>query len=239
MKLETVKSTLFAKHQVNHGFITKNINFKAEKEGDISAGYANLGGYLQERIISLDQVHSDEIFIDNGCNLQESLQQEADGIISTQKNTAIVIKTADCVPILITNLEKTMIAGVHSGWRGSLAGINENMIATLEDMGFPAHTLLIGIGPGISQRNYEVGKEFYENFLNHDSSSGIFFYCDENGKIYFDNKRYVYHKYEKLGAGAIEMIDIDTYADGRFFSYRANLRNIPSKNGTQGSFITL
>lgn len=239
MEIE-IKSAVLQKHGVLHGFLGKSLDF-SEKNPEIEAeSFRKLAEFTKCSILSANQVHtSDIVIIQTPKTLEESLQIKADGIISTVKNTAIAIKNADCVPVLITNMEKTLIAGVHSGWRGSLAGVNQNVIGEIEELGILAKDLIVSLGPSISQRNYEVQEDLYNEFIAKDGNSDVFFYRDDNGKCYFDNKRYIYNIYEKLGVGAIEMIDINTYTDEKFFSYRASKHGIISKSGTQCGFIGL
>lgn len=70
--------------------------------------------------IELKQVHKDNIYITKekddffyGPTIQ------ADGVFTHYKNTALIIKTADCQPIFFTNLKGEFIAAVHCGWRGN------------------------------------------------------------------------------------------------------------------------
>ena len=52
----------------------------------------------------------------------------ADASYTSEKNTICVVQTADCLPLLVTNNEGTIVASIHAGWRGLLNGVIENTI---------------------------------------------------------------------------------------------------------------
>jgi YfiH family protein len=96
---------------------------------------------------------------------------EADAIISRRPGLGCRIVTADCLPLLLCNRAGTEVAAVHAGWRGLAAGVIE---ATLEAMVTPASGLLAWIGPAISQRHYEVGRDVYEALATDPDSRACF-----------------------------------------------------------------
>jgi polyphenol oxidase len=96
----------------------------------------------------------------------------ADACFTKDKNIVCVVQTADCLPLLITNNEGTMVAAIHAGWRGLLNGVIEN---TLHKMNLPAHEILIWLGPAISQNHFEVGSEVKDSFCEkHDEAKKAF-----------------------------------------------------------------
>lgn len=122
------------------------------------------------------QIHSDIVKVvecggDNGVS---------DALITNKKNLGLAITIADCTPIFIYDKKNKVIAGVHSGWRGTeqkilyktLKNLRENYLSAPEN-------LIVYIGPSISQANYEVGTEVAEKF---DSS---FVLCKDE-KVFLD-----------------------------------------------------
>ena len=77
----------------------------------------------------------------------------------------IGVLTADCVPILIADKRNTIVAAIHSGWKGAYKGIIEKVIKFLKKKGYEPENLIAAIGPCISQKNYEVKDDFKKKFL--------------------------------------------------------------------------
>ena len=102
------------------------------------------------------QVHSEIVtIVDNAGMIGES-----DAMITSRIGIGLAVSTADCVPVFVYDRINRVIAGIHSGWRGTQKKI---VLKTLECMrnrfnSNPAD-LVIFVGPSISQKNYEVGSE--------------------------------------------------------------------------------
>lgn len=87
---------------------------------------------------------------------------DTDAVITAEKGLCIAVKTADCIPVLVYDEHKHLIAAIHAGWRGTVGRIVEK---TLRQMDSKAEDLHAIIGPGISEESFEVGNEVYEQFL--------------------------------------------------------------------------
>ncbi|KTD60692.1 Laccase domain protein YfiH [Legionella santicrucis] len=105
----------------------------------------------------LKQTHSTHCVI-----IEEDSNRNADAAITRSKNSPLVILTADCLPIMLCNVQGTEIAAIHAGWKGLAHGIIEN---TLDKMNSLESELLAWIGPSICQQCYEVGDEVYQKFI--------------------------------------------------------------------------
>lgn len=116
-------------------------------------------------VIYLNQIHSDRVYVYNKgyTNIKE---EEGDAIITDEKNVAIGVFTADCVPIIIVNEEKKVIATIHSGWKGTFDSIVINTINKMKSQ-FEINTsnTKVYIGPHIRQCCYEVSQELKEKFI--------------------------------------------------------------------------
>ena len=88
---------------------------------------------------------------------------EADGIVTSVENLPVTVATADCVPVVLEG--RGVAAVVHAGWRGTVAGVVEVMLAALSARGTPPHRA--AIGPAIGPCCYEVGPEVAEEFAGH------------------------------------------------------------------------
>jgi hypothetical protein len=92
---------------------------------------------------------------------------EGDIILSDQPDTALAIKTADCVPILIADRATGAVAAVHAGWRGLAARAPEVAVAELAArFGSVPADLVVAIGPAISACCYEVGEDVRARFAD-------------------------------------------------------------------------
>ena len=89
---------------------------------------------------------------------------ETDALITELKGFCIAIKTADCVPVLLYDQKKKVIAAVHAGWRGTSLGITSLTVQKMIESGSDAADIVAGIGPSISPDIYEVGREVWEQF---------------------------------------------------------------------------
>lgn len=112
------------------------------------------------------QTHKDKIaLIDADFLLKKKEEQQqllygVDALITNQKNVCIGIGTADCVPILIYDPTNHVLAAIHAGWRGTAERLPEKVVSEMvSTYGSLPKDLLVGIGPSISQKNFEVGDE--------------------------------------------------------------------------------
>jgi YfiH family protein len=81
--------------------------------------------------------------------------ERCDGLWTDEPGRAVMLLTADCLPVAIARANGTpAVAVLHVGWRGLLAGIAEAGVAALGD-----GPLAAAIGPGIGPCCYEVGDE--------------------------------------------------------------------------------
>jgi len=90
---------------------------------------------------------------------------EADALWCTRDDGIVVgVLTADCVPVLLADREGRVAAAIHSGWRGTVAGIVPATVATLVAHGVAASRLVAAIGPCIERAAFEVGPEVADAF---------------------------------------------------------------------------
>jgi len=118
--------------------------------------FFNYFGLAYNEAVLQKQAHTDIItYVKKGGQLEES-----DALITDKLNTGLVISSADCTPIFIYDKKNKVIAGVHSGWRGTEKKILWKTLNKLfGEFGSLPENLFVYIGPSISQNNYEVGTE--------------------------------------------------------------------------------
>ena len=89
-----------------------------------------------------------------------------DGLVTTQQGLALMAFFADCLPIIAAE-EGGRAAGVaHAGWRGTIAGVARQLIASLRECGVPPERIKVALGPCIKPCCYEVSEELYQRFSN-------------------------------------------------------------------------
>jgi YfiH family protein len=117
-------------------------------------------------IMKLKQVHSGIVAdIDDSSAANGAV--EADASITNLKGVMLAVQTADCVPILVSDVHGVAIAAVHAGWRGTAARIAETTILRLrEKFSIDPANLTASIGPHIGVCCYEVGNDVVETMAN-------------------------------------------------------------------------
>jgi len=87
-----------------------------------------------DKLVLVNQVHGSDIYFYKKGDKNESDNGfvVADGIITTEKNVAISVKTADCVPILISDSSGSVVCALHCGWRGAISDLIRKSIFMLD-----------------------------------------------------------------------------------------------------------
>jgi hypothetical protein len=70
-------------------------------------------------------------------------------LITQRPDILLIIKTADCQPVLVADPENDRVAAIHSGWRGSVQNIIGKTIAKMVDLGTKPQNIIAGIGPSL------------------------------------------------------------------------------------------
>ncbi len=110
-------------------------------------------------------LHIDNSFLAASREEQEKTLQGIDAIVTTLPRTCIGVSTADCVPVLLCDTARGVVAAVHAGWRGTVERIVERCIASMQEAhGCKAQNMKAVIGPSIGLEAFEVGDEVYEAF---------------------------------------------------------------------------
>ncbi len=108
--------------------------------------------------VTLRQIHSSVVWNADGLKDRE---QEGDGLVSRRDNWHVGVRTADCVPILLLDVNGRTVSAVHAGWRGTAGEI---VTAAISKMGAHPANIWAAIGPCIRECCYEVGPDVAERF---------------------------------------------------------------------------
>jgi len=142
----------------------------------------------------------------------------ADAAFARSPGVVCAVLTADCLPVLLCDMDGTVVAAAHAGWRGLAAGVIE---ATVAAMGIPSGHLMAWLGPAIGPRHFEVGGEVRDSFMTHDPQAAEAFIARPNGKWLCDIYLLATQRLAALGICRPASADFCTVRDeARFFSYR-------------------
>ncbi|MEM6734111.1 MAG: polyphenol oxidase family protein, partial [Myxococcota bacterium] len=136
----------------------------------------------------------------------------------------LAVLVADCVPVLMADRDGTVIAAVHAGWRGTEARIVEVMVKRLKDAGVAPETLLVALGPAISQDSFEIGPEVAEALGKAFPKAGAALRPGEGDRFHAD--LWALNQQVLLEAGvpaeSIDVLRLDTVGQSELFSYRGD-----------------
>lgn len=115
-------------------------------------------------VVSVKQVHGTEVLVlDRPLQDNETFPGGWDALVTDQPRLLLTVRTADCVPVLLHDPDRGVVAAVHAGWRGTVAGIVPKTVTVLRRrFASKAASLRIGIGPSIGVCCYEVDEPVLE-----------------------------------------------------------------------------
>lgn len=134
-----------------------------EPAGDVFARWTALAEELAPhapRLATAHQVHGGTVLLHVAGWDGWLRARAADGHVSLSPGTAMAVTVADCVPVFLAH-PRGAAAVVHSGWRGTVAGVIRRAIERLVTGGFPARELTVHCGPAICGDCYEVSPDVY------------------------------------------------------------------------------
>ncbi|MEA1880477.1 MAG: peptidoglycan editing factor PgeF [Campylobacterota bacterium] len=183
-----------------------------------------------------NQTHSDHIYIicnnkTRGWLTLDDAIEDCDALITDVSNIILSILTADCVPILLYDTNKNVVAAIHAGWKGTKANIVYKTVQKMiEVYGSNPNDIKAGIGPSIGECCYEVGYDVAKHFSDIPQA-----YTKKTDKYMLNLPNINYHQLldAKLLAKNIELSHICTACDVKnYFSYR-------KEKGCTGRFISM
>ncbi|MFW6366816.1 MAG: peptidoglycan editing factor PgeF [Spirochaetota bacterium] len=176
-------------------------------------------GISPGRIYFVNQVHGDEIVkIDAPLRTRDLSAATGDAMITKTPGSCLVIRTADCVPVMLYDSIHKCIAAVHSGWRSTAKNITGKTVRTMiRDYNCSTESLYAVILPGIRSESYQVSRDVAMLFPDH--------YSIRNESYYLSLQSAITQSLldESIQKDHIFISFYDTYAhNDLFFSYRRN-----------------
>ena len=242
-------------NEISHGFFNKNGGISKGIYKSLNCGIGskdkksnikrNLNivkskiGTKSRQIYFVKQIHSSKfVFLSKNSKIKNR-SLNADAIICEKRKIPIAILTADCVPVLIYDKSKKMVAAIHAGWRGAYKGIIQKVIKYMLIKKCKPKNMTVAIGPCISKENYEIKEQFKNKFLKKNKNNNEFFISKKN-KMYFDLNNYVKKQVKFNKIKNIDLINIDTFDEkNNFFSARRSLKLNHNDYGRNISIIMI
>ncbi len=184
----------------------------------------------------IKQVHGNNAVESHGPSLEPL--PEADGHFTKYKNLALVIKTADCIPIFVVDPKNGSCAGIHAGWRGVASEVLKKTLQQLTLVnGSVPKDLIFFIGPHIQKHSFEVENEFREKILSTIKDNSDCYTDLLNGKSRIDLNLTIRRQIIDFGCLPLNIFGdkIDTMTNQTYCSYRRDNVNA----GRQNSFVAL
>lgn len=167
-------------HWVQHAFLTRQGGISSppyhtlnldHRNGDQEENVfknkdrvAKVFNFDPNHLILLDQRHQDNILILKEPLLGTIPPLEYDAMITNSPNLILGILTADCIPILIVDQKKKVIAAIHAGRQGTALHITKKVLKRMRsEFNCSMSDLLIGIGPSIGPTCYEIDEKLFHS----------------------------------------------------------------------------
>jgi YfiH family protein len=169
----------------DHAFTSRALNFRDGQASDDYARLARVFTFEAGSIVRVRQVHGRVVqVIRPGAAIPQA--PEADALVSTDPGRALSVRIADCVPILMADRHRRVVAAVHAGWRGTAAGISGAAVAACEALGASSADLVAAIGPSIGPCCYQVDDRVRDRFAAEHRAAERWFAPDGPGRWRLD-----------------------------------------------------
>ena len=235
-KAEMSLELLRAPHlRVPHGFTTRTGGVSTGPYASLNLGLSSGDGKTpvsenrrrvlaalgadEQRACAFSQVHGTRVL--EGA--PSWFEEEADAVVSNTPGLALVISTADCLPVLFYDPVTGAVGAAHCGWRGTVQGIAAATVRKLTELyGSDPADLHVAFGPAISRLNYQVGAEVVAEFRQTGFPETVY-EPDGSGRFLLDVAAANRWALLALGVKPVSLWESGrcTYADPeRFFSHR-------------------
>jgi YfiH family protein len=126
---------------------------------------AELAGVAPERLLLLSQVHGRTVATACADEAERWTRPKADAVVSDDPSSALVVRVADCAPILLADTRCGAVAAVHAGWRSTMHRIATAAVDSLRaEFNTNPADILAGIGPSLGPCCGEMGEEIVQAF---------------------------------------------------------------------------
>lgn len=256
-KVVTYQSPLLNKAGVPHGFTTRigglspapynSLNLVSlvnDPDADANTNVAENFRRVRKALgcrrhirVQVNQVHGCNVWLPPAEPVRPVDAPRADAIATDKQGQLLMVRVADCVPVLLSSRDGRVVSAIHAGWRGIIAGVvAESVESVLQLSGRGAEHVLVAIGPCIGVEHFEVGPEVVDAF----DSAGLGPAVAREGyaKPHIDLAAAVAHQLQRAGIPTeqIDRTGLCTYArEDEFFSHRRDR----GRTGRQAALIAV
>ena len=190
--------------------ILKNLNYVSQKMF-----------VKKNNLILMNQTHSNRVIEIKKNNCKKKINSDA--IITKVNGLALGVVTADCVPVIIYDLENEIVGCIHAGWKGAFSGIIKNTVNKIKRLN-SNNKIFASIGPCIGEKSYEVDLIFYKKFVRTSKKNRKYFSYKNKNKKFFNLRKFVADKLIQLKV-KVDHVKHDTFREKmNFFSYRRSFK---------------
>jgi len=200
---------------------------------------AEAAGLGLARMVCAQQVHGAQVAVVTGADAGrgavafDTAVPGVDALVTDTEGLLLTLFFADCLPILLADPVRQVVAVAHAGWRGLVGGVIENTIAAMvEGFGVRAEDMTAAVGPGIGTCCFEVGPEVAERFPAAHVIRG------EIGQSHVDLPGAARQRLQEAGVPADRIVvceDCTACHTDRYFSHRRE----EGRTGRMAAFIAL
>jgi YfiH family protein len=180
-----------------------------------AARLAAAAGAPHAEIALAHQVHGADVHLVDGAQLEP--RPVADALVTLRADRLLLIRTADCVPLLLASADGRCVAAVHAGWRGLVAGAIPRALAAMAELGAPAAAA--ALGPCIGVARYEVGAEVADAF----EAAALAPAVRRRGALHADLTAAALLQLARGGLGEADAAGRCTYDDAELYSHRRDV----------------
>lgn len=172
-------------------------------------------GLPPERLVWMEQIHGRSVEIVDGPRAEPV--PATDALVTTAPGLALVVLSADCVPILLSDDEAGVIAAVHAGRIGARIGIVPRVLEAMVSVGARLDRVGAFLGPAASGRQYEVPAAMRDDVEAHLPGSAT---TTVRGTPGLDLRAGISRQLREAGVAGIAVDPRCTIEDRTLFSHR-------------------
>jgi len=180
-------------------------------------------GLTGQEIVNARQVHGDRVARVTAAD-RGTVIADTDALVSDSPGVTLLMRFADCVPLIYWAPKQGAFGLAHGGWRGSVQGIAAKTARAMSDMfGCRPDELRVGIGPSIGTCCYQVGPEVIAQVREAmPDYEGLFSKFTADGRANLDLQQLNVRYLHRVGVKQIQIVGLCTACrTDLFFSHRA------------------
>src|SRR3989344_8954403 len=219
---------IFYSTKINDGFYFSGFSTKelgSARETDNIFKFFSENGLAFENLVILNQIHSTNISVyQRPIPFNKLINvEDTDGVITKNVGAILIVRNADCVPLLFVDKSTGFIGISHQGWRGSLKNMATKMVNAFLNLGSKVENLVCSIGPAIGSCCYDIDDDRYYDFLNQFDGYSDKIFLKKKGRWHLSlaHLNYLQLVEAKVKKANIDFFPFCTKCDNkRFFSRR-------------------